>query len=707
MTSNYPETDNYGFVRFGEGESIAKEGFAVSDKNVVSMDRILKALASHTHTGGPRLANPVAAPDVTQSATGGTLPAGQTYYYLISYEDQYGLETAASPEVAITTPPALGVPTAPALSVETTGGTLVAGTYRYALASRTAGGGLTTTSATASAQVLTGSTNRILIVLPELPVGAEALVIFRSRPGQSQYYYWSESATGADLYDDGSVAEDPTVLAPAFNSSGGTNAVTVSVPGGVLPDGAARWRVYRTSQPGFYNSLNLVHLVSEGVTEGDPIPRTDWVDDGSPLLRGQPRRTSATFTPPPAITVEVDTAIALIEGYAGLRSWSVFVPGTVALGTVYAKLDMRKEFRADRLAAYFTSAPTTSPTGTQVGFELVSDNASQTFRPAVGTDGTGPFASVKLPTVRDAAGVAVSYYKTFEAETGDRQGGAAIVTDLDNYNLPDGKAVELATDTQWVDLNLGVIDLGDYGATAYIYTPGATETNGLRISIYRATAFESGTPANVLVTQTFTARLAAPTGAPGRYVVPFRVTSADLPDDSYRIFMRVEKIASSSTALYHVDYIRLAAENQPVPLGPVALRATLLDQPDAAILPPYSVGPARVAIKGFDREEPIIRVYVREGLETTVAIPIASSNGASMTWTAASDQAWCTLSSAGATGISATVTATVVFASLTAGTRNLATVTFTASGYETFAVQVVALRTPTALGGDVNITIDY
>jgi hypothetical protein len=714
MTSNYPETDNFGLVRVGEGESNAKDGFAVTDKNVVSLDRILKALADHDHTGGTRLADPAVAPDVTLNATGGILPAGQTYYYLISYEDQYGLETAASPEASVTTAPPLGVPTSPALTAEDTGGTLIAGIYRYVLASRTAGGGLTTTSSIASVQPIEGTTNRILIALPEMPAGAEALVIFRARPGQSQYYYWQESTSGDDLYDDGSVAEDATVLAPAYNTTSGTNSVTVSVPGGTLPDGVAKWRIYRTSQPGFYNGLNLVHLVSEGLTESATLPRPDWVDDGSGLLRGQPRRTSATLTPPPELSEDADLA----ELRRGARAWSVFVPGTVAPGTVYGKTTRRTAFRIDQMTAHFQSAPTTSPTGAQVGFELIPDYDTAAaelspsppyHRPAVGTDGTGAFAAARFPSITGGqlatlSEPGISVDKDFQAENGNLM-SSAVVNDATNYS--GDKAVELNAAGDWVDVNLGELEAGDYTATAYVYTPNVSETDGLKVTVYRASIYAPGTPADIVVQQTFTARLAPPAGPAGRYVLPFRVTAADVSGGDNQLFVRVEKLAAATTAVYHVDYVRLSTANRVLDAGPVALRATLVDDPDAAVLPPYSTGPDRVAITGFARsDDSVIRAYVREGIETSVDIPIASSDTTSMSWSAASDQTWCTLSAAGGTGTTATVTATVDLPSLAAGSRTLATVTFTASGYEPLAIQVVALRTPTALGGNVNVTIN-
>jgi hypothetical protein len=295
MTENFPDTANYGLVRVGEGDSLAKKAFAVTDDNITTMDRLLKALENHDHAGAARLADPVGVPTLVQNPAGGTLPAGQTYYYVVSYLDTNGLETAPSGEASITTPPPIGVPNTPAVSIEATGGALTAGTWRYLLTAKTPGGGETTSSGVAEIQIPSGATNRVLITLPDLPPGALALRVYRARPGSVQYFFWQETVA-TSIYDDGSITEDTTIVAPSYNTSSATNSITVTIPGGVVPPGVTKWRIYRTREPGNYNGLNLVHLVSEGLTESATTPRPTWADDGSALLRGQPRRTSATIS---------------------------------------------------------------------------------------------------------------------------------------------------------------------------------------------------------------------------------------------------------------------------------------------------------------------------------------------------------------------------------------------------------------------------
>lgn len=751
MTSNYPETDNFGLVRVGEGESNAKEGFAVTDKNWVSTDRILKALADHDHTGGARLADPAVAPDITQSPTGGTLPAGQTYYYVISYEDEYGLETAASPEVAVTTPPPLGVPTAPALSIEATGGTLVAGTYRYVLASRTAGGGLTTTSPIASIQILGGTTNRILIALPDMPVDAEALVIFRARPGQSQYYYWTESTTAADLYDDGSIIEDATILAPAYNTSSGTNSITVSVPGGVIPGGVTKWRLYRSSQPGIYNALNLVHLVSEGLTESDTVPRPSWIDDGSGLLRGQPRRTSATLAPPPAVgSFAIPTGgtagqvLAKVDGtdyytawvnassggggtalsseairFAQERQWSVFASGTLEIGKVYAVNP--NEFNYDSgatqgqfmvprwMEAYFQTAPVVDASGSQVGFELL------------GAQGFSQLSGVPIPPKYLGFGGAqnpkhlgaVHQNVRIEAEDTPLLPIGRVIEDDDLASSSSGlgKGARISAQDELVDFKFdGTAAVGTIPArpwlqvdTVYYFrinlraeAGSATPTDDLRVKVF----YDSTT----LLQQDYTV-LSLAASDDGYYDILVRVTTPPsiYPGSIYPqdVVVRVQKMLST-TASYLIDSITAYPEHIGVNgnwVAPISLRATLVDSPDFPLpCVAFPTGPRLIAPA---------RVYVREGIETSVDFDFWTNTFASVAWTVTSDQAWCVPTPASGTSGTDTITATVDDTGFAAGTRHVATLTLSGSGYPDTEIEVVTLMAPAVLGADASVLIRY
>jgi hypothetical protein len=133
-------TTRFGLTRFGGplGGSITDEGgrFAAVDPQTV--DRLLAAFESHVHAGGARLLDPTGPATLALITDSGTLAASTTYYYRVAYRDQFGLETAASDEVALTTPGPVLPPSPPALvgadALNETPG-LRPGQYIYALSS--------------------------------------------------------------------------------------------------------------------------------------------------------------------------------------------------------------------------------------------------------------------------------------------------------------------------------------------------------------------------------------------------------------------------------------------------------------------------------------------------------------------------------------------------------------------------------------------
>jgi len=712
MTENFPETDNFGLTRVGEGDSQSKNSYGVSDSNVVVVDRLLKALTEHDHTGVPRLADPVDPPTLTVSESGGQLPAATTFYYQVSYEDAHGLETAAGPEASITTPEALGVPQGPVLSVETTGGTLASGTHRYVLTAVTTGGGETTSSVTASQTITSGTTNRILITLPELPVAAVSFKVYRARPGQTQYFYWR--TTSADsIYDDGTVTEDTTIVAPSYNTSSATNSVLVTLPGGVTPAGVTKWRIYRTTIPGNYFGSNLVHLVSEGLTEDSIIPRPDWVDDGSAPTRGRPRRLSATI----GTGVEISSlpaggtagqVLAKVDGtdfnaqwvdggtgggvsVDGSRSWSAFIPGTIEIGKVYAvHSPLGLDLRPSSISLSFLDAPVTDPDGAQVGFEVVGNYGARWIgsrAPLV--DGQAvtwlspyPYTAKYASSDPDLVGTVIVDSAASEADNGDH----VVVMDAQN---------------EGVTLNFGLLLPGRYVTSARVRAPGS----GARITddfILRAVdAFDDSTIAERSVNLDRTTGYAY-------YYLTFEITTGT--EVKIRFFKSENN--SNEARLDMLDLETLDAV--PLPSSdatPLLLRATLVDPVDNPPHPPdLTVGDQATtelhvdsAWNGYDFNT----VLVREGMETTAPFTVRWGFGESITWTAGSDQAWCTLDDTGGTGTSASFTATVDFSTLTAGARDIAIITVSAAGKADLLLYVVALSAPTVLGGNCNVVVGY
>jgi hypothetical protein len=667
------ETEHYGLTRVGEGESFAKNGYALSDEDVTTLDDLLYALEHHTHTMEERLSDPIGAP-VLGLTTGGTLPPDVTLYYQVSYIDKWGLETASSLEAEITTPPAVSSPSTVYASVEGTSGSLASGTYLYSVTAVTAAGGETSPSQATRVQVSTGITNRILLEMPEIPVGAVGFKVYRSRPGQSQFYYLVETAV--DYYDDGSIAEDQSITFPAFNTTNSDVAVEVTVPGGTFPEGTTGWRLYRSLEPGSYDGFNLVQQVTERENQNDEYPIITWVDLGNPLLNGQPRNVSATISGGQFIDLSVMSGV-LPESSIPIsyQAASVYVPA-FEVGKVYLTFNSSRAVYPVSLDGTFTdTAPVTSPTGAQVAFEIMDTNGTSY---EVGTDGVSNGQISKQ--------YAHTRIGTFDAErsTQANSGDMIIETDPDANN---NQAVELDTSAEYVERSFGQMSAGAYnGFVRLKVTTGSAATGDLRVTFYREDTLAT------LYTGDFTAT----TGpfywiGPIPFVVPLTVD----------VTMRVTKV-TGGTGTYLIDMLKYELSKPGLLAGPITVRGTLADYPDAPEptynIPPntaYFVAPARI--------------YAKDGISTSIPLEFSTSNSGAVNWEVASDQGWLTPDDATGTGNTVSTTLTADYAGLSAGTRNVATVTISdaLSNLDPVEVEVVALVQPAVMGAGCNLHIQY
>lgn len=308
-------TSRFNFEKFGGdlGGSIEDDGGKFSSADRDLLDRLLATFELHTHAGGERLADPSGPPTVALDTSGGGLLPGTTYYYRISYVDQYGLETAASDEVSVITPDPIEPPIAP-IATGVSGGTLEPGLYYWAGTSMVSG-------------VETPLGDPVLLTLEDqtsveldfdvVPDGADAIGVWRQGPTDAGFTRIGETNPGETVFtDDGSVpsdpcACDPTLMPPEENLTGATSSVEVSIPVadealvGSVPIGAVlRWRIYRTELSGVYDtSASLVHEIVE-TTDGTTATglMLTWTDEGDPLLPGFPLENSTTLTPSQPLT---------------------------------------------------------------------------------------------------------------------------------------------------------------------------------------------------------------------------------------------------------------------------------------------------------------------------------------------------------------------------------------------------------------------
>lgn len=296
-------TARWGFNLFDsetEG-SLGDDGgkFTGSDRAV--LDRLLAALEAHDHGGGARLADPSAAPSLALDTAGGSLEGGVTYHYVVTYIDQYGLETAASDEVSVTTPSQVAIPQNPGVST-VAGGALEQGLHQYAVTAHN-GAGETPLSGISSITVRDQLSVEVSFVVP---TDADAISVWRQGPTDEGFTRLATVGVGASPFlDDGSIpAEDcpcdPENLPPDENTTASESRVTVTAPVGdlVIPTDAERWRIYRSETSGVYGPTSLLADIADTTVDGGSQLVETYLDDGTvALTAGQPPLTSQTLLP--------------------------------------------------------------------------------------------------------------------------------------------------------------------------------------------------------------------------------------------------------------------------------------------------------------------------------------------------------------------------------------------------------------------------
>lgn len=527
MADDTPNTQHFNLTRIGAGESLSKNGWAFSDLDPVKLDDLLYALLLHKHTGEPALGDPTDPPTFTAVSTGGHLAAATTYYYRVSFVDQWGLETAASPEGSITTPNPIPAPSAPAATVEATSGTVQPGVYSYIITVLDAFGGETVPSSANNVQVDGGSTNRIRLDLPALPTGGSQFNIYRSRPGQTQFYFLT-SSSGTSVYDQGE-AEDQTVLAPTQNTTNSANAVEVTVPLGFIPLGCTGWRIYRATDSGAYDGNNLVHEVVEGYTDTSTTPRTMWVDTGDSQLAGVPQESSSTIPQGSLLSLnDLAGALPLAAIPRGVRCMSFYKAG-VGIGdgeTLYVT-DTPAPIKPVRFTAFFKTPP---PTGASVTFQL-QDSAATPHAIDLACDDSGGSPSGYFHKEWPVSEAFLAY-----AESGEVSDPSTVQIVTDQLS-PSGQSVLLSASDDSVQVSLGVLDVGLYSAFASLRANSpVVATDDVQIDIVRLDTDSSIITGSATVTSTAFADVGAYSfTAPGGVEVAMRITKATSAAQSYRV----------------------------------------------------------------------------------------------------------------------------------------------------------------------------
>jgi hypothetical protein len=331
-------TPRFGLNYFG-GDipgSLTDDGQKYTLGDRLLIDKLLAAIEAHNHHVTAVDSDlPTDAPTLTlHDDVGGTLEAGHTYYYEITFVDDNGLETPAGDEVSIDTPDLLDAPAAPS-GESATGGSLPAGMYYYALTAIR--GTEESTLGSAFTMTLLAGEGTATLTLPALG-GADSLRVWRMGLNESYYTKIGTSSTGT-FTDTGTVAADPCACdpdnqPPAANSGASIYSVTLALStadAAIISAGHIKsWRIYRTETSGNYLASSLVHDTVETIDELDPDSGlvTTWIDDGDSLLPGQPPLNTQrlVFTPYSFETVTTfPTASDYPEGYPLIKDGALYV----------------------------------------------------------------------------------------------------------------------------------------------------------------------------------------------------------------------------------------------------------------------------------------------------------------------------------------------------------------------------------------------
>lgn len=344
-------TTRFGLSIFGAGipGNITEDGGKYSSLDRQVIDRVLNSLEIHNHSGGARLMDPDAAPLLSLDSTTGALAAGTTFFYRVSFVDQFGLETAASAEMSITTPAPISPPGAPSMTGAALGGGddnpgVRTGITYYALTAIASGNetnlgdpGIITVFADAPS---------ITVNFPSLQDGVTQYGVWRKGPNEAGYTRIA-TVTAVDdgtYVDEGQVSPatnplDPSIQPNAINLTNSTNTVTVTTPDVATvtadPSEVKRWRIYRSRTSGVYSSTSLLADVVTTVNpDGTGGLLSTFLDDGSVTpSTGAPLNISQTLTPSPLLGAQFYNSVGDLPDTANLPEGAEVVVLTPGVGT--------------------------------------------------------------------------------------------------------------------------------------------------------------------------------------------------------------------------------------------------------------------------------------------------------------------------------------------------------------------------------------
>jgi hypothetical protein len=320
-----PAYDDLGLIHLYLGEALRTDDCAFTDRNISTIAAHLRRIATHRHDEEVIAGDE--APDapglgVSASVDGAFVDNSTIHYRVAKVVD--GFESPASTAVSVTTPETLPVPATPTAAVSaTSGGSLAAGVYQYAIAAyrdHTTLESAPSASASVNLGVPNGNDQIVTITLPGLVGGVTGYNIYRRSPGSTTFNFLASQPSATPYVDDGSVTASAERLIP-FEDHSAYNAIEVTLD---ALDPGEKWRLYRTSLEEEWGASFLVELES-GFT-------SPYVDTGGATGDGSPTTAVISFTNPGKILLESEVTGVLPPENGGRLAPPAALPAAVWVG---------------------------------------------------------------------------------------------------------------------------------------------------------------------------------------------------------------------------------------------------------------------------------------------------------------------------------------------------------------------------------------
>jgi hypothetical protein len=310
----YITTTNFGFTAVRESTPSAND-WACIYWNWITTDTILYGLIYHQHTGDTAIAAPTGILTLSTEVSGGTVPAGRTYYFVATYLDSMGRETGKSTEFSIATAAKITRPDAPTnndsatpTDIQPCVNGLTGGNYWYKL-SYLKGVGETEASDALYVVIPSDTTYECTIhfeSLTEAANGADTIRVYR-KIGTTGTYNKIVDILGTDVdsyTDDYTAVTDCEAHPVSINSTNATNTITIDCSSLTNYSSVAYIKIYCSLTSGSWVSSAM--LVAS-ITPNAATPILSYTMTSATLSTGKPPAISQTFGSPNRINLASET----------------------------------------------------------------------------------------------------------------------------------------------------------------------------------------------------------------------------------------------------------------------------------------------------------------------------------------------------------------------------------------------------------------